>query len=191
MPAHYRTDEKLDDWLIMTRCSCGFRACGVAADVENHFEKHLSAQYNGGDPMIPVGKNEVEPSKLPDTKPGDRIRPTDPQPSPVKTDHPGVWALVIADMKARDDFGRKKYGTPLQSNNGRDALVDLYQELLDACVYVRQEIEERKDTWTVAMTEAARMADEEGRAAGCMGCTSTAKLARLYREAAARGGPAF
>lgn len=185
MPAHYRTDEKLDDWLIMTRCSCGFRACGVAADVENHFEKHLSEQYNEGT-MIPAGKNEVEPSKSPDTEPGDHIRPTDPQPSPVKTDHPGVWALVIADMKARDDFGRKKYGTPLQPFNGRDPLVDLYQELLDACVYVRQEIEERRSVWRMAMIHAAELCEKEGDAAGCMGCTSTAKLARLFRELAER-----
>lgn len=55
-----------------------------------------------------------------------------------------VWELVIEDMLARDEVGRAKYGTPLQTHNGRDALVDLYQELLDACVYLRQEIEERK-----------------------------------------------
>ena len=68
---------------------------------------------------------------------------TEPQSAPVPNDTLGVWDLVIADMKARDDFGRAKYGTPLQVNNGRDALVDAYQEALDLCVYLRQEIEER------------------------------------------------
>lgn len=43
-----------------------------------------------------------------------------------------VWPLVIADMRERNEIGKAKYGTPLQANNGRRALVDLYQELLDA-----------------------------------------------------------
>jgi hypothetical protein len=47
-------------------------------------------------------------------------------------------------MKARDKFGRDKYGVPLQAFNGRPMLTDLYQELLDATVYVRGEIEERE-----------------------------------------------
>jgi len=67
-----------------------------------------------------------------------------PEPPPKPTAGTPVWDLVIADMKARDDFGRKKYGTPLQTTNGRDALTDAYQEALDLCVYLRQAIEERK-----------------------------------------------
>lgn len=66
-----------------------------------------------------------------------------PEPDPVINERPAVWSLVIADMQARDKEGLRKYGTRLQPFNGRDALVDLYQELLDACVYIRQEIEER------------------------------------------------
>jgi len=54
-----------------------------------------------------------------------------------------IWSLVIEDMEARDNVGRLRYGTPLQAFNGRDPLVDLYQELLDACVYCRQAIFER------------------------------------------------
>ncbi len=69
---------------------------------------------------------------------------TTPQPAPKPNTEVSVWDLVITDMKSRDDFGRKKYGTPLQPNNGRDSLVDAYQEALDLCVYLRQEIEERK-----------------------------------------------
>ena len=65
------------------------------------------------------------------------------EPDPIKTDERPVWELVIEDMRQRDNEGRAKYGTPLQASNGRDALVDLYQELLDACVYTRQEIERR------------------------------------------------
>jgi hypothetical protein len=64
-------------------------------------------------------------------------------PEPERTDKPAVWDLVMADMGARDAEGRRKYGTPLQPDNGRDALVDAYQEALDLVVYLRQEIWER------------------------------------------------
>jgi hypothetical protein len=68
-----------------------------------------------------------------------------PEPPPVRIDGIAVWDLVIADMRERDQIGRAKYGTPLQVNNGRRPLFDLYQELLDAAVYTRQEIEKRRD----------------------------------------------
>lgn len=66
-----------------------------------------------------------------------------PQPDPKPTDGTPVWDLVIADMRERDNDGRRKYGTPLQANNGRDALVDAYQEALDLAVYLKQAIVER------------------------------------------------
>lgn len=56
-----------------------------------------------------------------------------------------VTALVIADLSARSEAGAKKYGTKLKTFNGRDATVDLYQELLDAVCYLRQLIEEKRD----------------------------------------------
>ena len=66
------------------------------------------------------------------------------QPPPVPTQSRPVWELVIEDMQARDHIGRELYGIPLQCHNGRDALIDAYQEALDLCVYLRQVIEERK-----------------------------------------------
>ncbi len=65
------------------------------------------------------------------------------QPDPIQNDKPACWDLVMRDMKDRDSWGRTKYGTPLQPFNGRDALTDTYQELLDACVYMRQLLFER------------------------------------------------
>lgn len=47
---------------------------------------------------------------------------------------------VKLDMQARHDFGTKKYGTSLQPHNGRDALKDAYDELLDGQVYLRQKL---------------------------------------------------
>lgn len=72
------------------------------------------------------------------------MNPADtPQPPPVPSDRPAVWGLVVADMHARDAFGRGRYGTPLQPHNGRDALADAYQEALDLAVYLRQALYER------------------------------------------------
>ena len=72
------------------------------------------------------------------------MRPgTTEQPEPVPNDGPAVWDLVMADMHARDVLGRERYGTRLQPDNGRDHLVDAYQELLDAAVYLRAEIYKR------------------------------------------------
>lgn len=65
------------------------------------------------------------------------------QPTPVTNSSTPIWELVIQDMKERDQVGRERYGTPLQAFNGRDALVDAYQEALDLAVYLRQAIVER------------------------------------------------
>ena len=65
------------------------------------------------------------------------------QPPPVANDKPAVWDLVMTDMRERDQLGRRRYGVPLQPHNGRDVLVDAYQEALDLAVYLRQAIYER------------------------------------------------
>lgn len=64
--------------------------------------------------------------------------------NPPKPAEGDVWLLVLHDMQERRIHGIEKYGTPVQPFNGRDALVDAYQECLDLCVYLRQAIEERK-----------------------------------------------
>jgi hypothetical protein len=43
---------------------------------------------------------------------------------------------VIDDMRARDRMGRERYGVPLTADNGRNHLVDAYQEALDLLVYL-------------------------------------------------------
>ena len=65
------------------------------------------------------------------------------QPAPTSNANDAIWDLVMQDMKDRDQVGRERYGTPLQGFNGRDALVDAYQEALDLVVYLRQAIWER------------------------------------------------
>ena len=53
-----------------------------------------------------------------------------------------IVPLVVADLVARREVGVAEYGVPLSAGNGRDALVDLYEELLDAVCYLRQALEE-------------------------------------------------
>jgi hypothetical protein len=65
------------------------------------------------------------------------------QPAPKPGTGRPVWDLVIEDMQERDRVGQERYGRPLEAGNGRDALVDAYQEALDLAVYLRQAIEER------------------------------------------------
>jgi hypothetical protein len=65
------------------------------------------------------------------------------EPMPVRNDGPCVQDMVIADLEARKAVGIERYGTVLQPFNGRDTLMDLYQEILDAANYIRQLIHER------------------------------------------------
>ncbi len=65
------------------------------------------------------------------------------QPAPIPSDSPSMHDLVIRDLQARQAMGLKKYGVSLQASNGRDALMDAYQEALDLCAYLRQALYER------------------------------------------------
>jgi len=67
---------------------------------------------------------------------------TDSQPHPV-ADGSDVQRMVIADIEARRLKGIRKYGVPLGVNNGRDHLVDLFEELLDAVCYLKAELIKR------------------------------------------------
>jgi len=49
----------------------------------------------------------------------------------------------MEDMRLRKEAGFLKYGTLLKSHNGRDALMDAYQEAIDLCMYLRQAMAER------------------------------------------------
>ena len=62
---------------------------------------------------------------------------------PTPNKEPAIQDLVMQDMIARKLLGQKRYGTPLQPHNGRDMMQDLYEELLDACNYIRGAIYER------------------------------------------------
>jgi hypothetical protein len=71
------------------------------------------------------------------------IKLTAVNPPPLPNDGPAVWDLVIEDMQARNFVGVQKYGTPLQPFNGRDVLLDAYEEAMDLTVYLKQALIER------------------------------------------------
>ncbi len=65
------------------------------------------------------------------------------QSKPVPNNGPHITDLVCVDLRYRKELGIRKYGTPLQANNGRDALFDAYEEALDLCQYLKQALLER------------------------------------------------
>lgn len=77
------------------------------------------------------------------------------EPPPIKSSFPAVWDLVFADIIERDKKGKEKYGTRLQPFNGRNVLIDAYQEALDLVVYLRQAIFEKD--YNEAKEEAAEL----------------------------------
>ena len=95
------------------------------------------------------------------------------QDAPRKNDHKPVWEAVIEDelktgssfnevyivedMKARNQKGIETYGTPLQPFNGRDALLDAYEEALDLLVYLKQANIEKKNHFSILYSDARRL----------------------------------
>lgn len=65
------------------------------------------------------------------------------QPAPLASDGPPIVDLVVQDLEERKRVGVERYGMPLRAHNGRDALVDAYQEALDLTVYLRQTLQEQ------------------------------------------------
>jgi len=68
---------------------------------------------------------------------------SEPQPPP-ETGNKVVVDVVLADIRERAETGKLKYGTYLQTNNGRDALWDAYQEAIDLVMYLRQKLLEQE-----------------------------------------------
>lgn len=88
------------------------------------------------------------------------------QPEP-KQGIQNVTDAVIADLKERTEFGTRKYGRPLETHNGRDALLDAYQEAVDLALYLKQAVLEGKPNKYIAGIEwAAKAQDFYGGACG-------------------------
>ena len=51
---------------------------------------------------------------------------------------------VIKDLKERERFGALKYGKFLTHHTTEDTMQHLYEELLDAALYIKTEMKKRK-----------------------------------------------
>jgi hypothetical protein len=71
-------------------------------------------------------------------------REGDTQPLPAPSSHPIAHLEVMKDLQARLDLGVRRYGQPLQPFNGRNALRDAYEEVLDLAVYLWTAIYEQE-----------------------------------------------
>ena len=69
---------------------------------------------------------------------------------PEINDNEAIQNLVIVDIEKRREVGTKRYGTPLQAFNGRDALRDAYEEALDLAIYLKQCLVERDGAFSCA-----------------------------------------
>lgn len=65
------------------------------------------------------------------------------QPDPLAVAGPDILELLIDRIRWRQAKGLETYGMPLRAGNGRDALGDLLDELLDGAAYALQAIYER------------------------------------------------
>lgn len=65
----------------------------------------------------------------------------EPPPKPGKV---VVLDLVLKDLQDRAEMGKEKYGTYLMTHNGRNTLMDAYQEALDLVMYLRQALYEQE-----------------------------------------------
>lgn len=70
------------------------------------------------------------------------MKASDPQLDPL----PGkqvVLSAVLEDFKDRAEAGKLRYGTYLETHNGRDALKDALDEAMDLVMYLKQMLMER------------------------------------------------
>lgn len=95
-----------------------------------------------------------------------------PRPTGEETEETDVGKFVIRELirmclpqiardhEKRIDWGEKKYGQRLRTNNGRNALLDAYQEVLDFLSYLMQAILEGHSECQSMFDIAARLASE-------------------------------
>lgn len=62
-------------------------------------------------------------------------------------ERPDIATLVQHDIEERVKKGEIEYGERLKPFNGRNALQDAYEEVLDLAVYLKQAIIENEQTY--------------------------------------------
>jgi len=104
-----------------------------------------------------------------------------PEPMPAKGNQ-AVLPELIQDLQDRAEVGIAKYGTPLETNNGRDALMDCYQEMLDGAMYMKQFMMERGSTFKEFERSVRKWANDRGLIKGTTAHIQMEKLREEYNE---------
>lgn len=89
------------------------------------------------------GDDVVVPTKQ---RPGDQVLP-------LINGMRDAQSQMAEDILERRSVGISRYGTPLQPFNGRNTILDLYEELLDAAVYARTLLTMREATREMLIEE--------------------------------------
>jgi hypothetical protein len=79
---------------------------------------------------------------------------------PKNSEGPDITSLVIDDLELRAKKGVETYGKRLSPFNGRNSLIDAYQEALDLGVYLKQRLIE-EDTFLQELNKAIENAKEK------------------------------
>lgn len=151
----------------------------------------LAMLYRAGLDDMPADNVRSEPEPEP-AEPERAGREGDSQAMPVVNDELDIQSRVIADITARRQLGIRRYGTALQPHNGRSALLDLYEELVDAVMYAKQRLVEEGDAeeqkaWQQLAEEAERrLAAVEAERDAAVVRAETAELEIQEMRAAAR-----
>lgn len=77
------------------------------------------------------------------------------QPNPIPNNNFSICDAVIEDLQQRKIEGKNKYNVELQAFNGRNSLLDAYQEQLDNVQYTKQWLIEREKIIEVLRNYAA------------------------------------
>lgn len=86
----------------------------------------------------------------------------------VREGEPSVQSRVITDIEDRIRLGISRYGTALQTFNGRDMLLDAYEEALDLAIYLKGALLERAQA-AATVTELANAPHSSCSSALCNG----------------------
>lgn len=91
----------------------------------------------------PRGFDFAEGGVLPDGQNKSTVH--EPMPNASGEKQTVVVDELVKDLQARVEVGKIKYGESLKSHNGRNCLMDAYQEVLDLAMYFKQLLIEQRD----------------------------------------------
>lgn len=123
---------------VVRRYRLGESMESIAASHNTYATTVRRALVRNGVSLRPRGA----PRQIDTAQTGLKLREGDQQ-LPIKNDAPDIQSQVIADIEARRQVGIHRYGTALQPHNGRDMLLDAYEEAMDLCIYLKGVLVER------------------------------------------------